>query len=422
MSAATCPSFLPITRGATPVRGLRGRATISNRREHVSLEQHPSLRRSQPYQGFDDRDRPRKALWCIPPCCAHFGLEPAMPQPAAGNLLSLPPPRMTAEALLAHVSRHWGLQGTLAPLTSERDLNHRLSALNGRYTIKLTNPAEPEAMTDFQTRALLHAAQADRGLPTPRLVPLQDGDLWLSLPEGRLRVLTWLDGTPLAVLPRSVLQARSAGAALARLTRALAGFDHAAADHVLLWDIQHLPRLLPLVKEHPDPAFRAEATAFLADFTARVVPALERIPRQVCHADFNPHNLLADPAEPDRITGVIDFGDMVRTPRICDLAIAAAYQVDPAAPLPGLAAFLSGYTEILPLSEAEIAVLFDLIVARMIATLTITGWRAVRYPENAAYILRNAPSARAGLDALASIGREAATRTFTRAARTERQA
>jgi hydroxylysine kinase len=33
----------------------------------------------------------------------------------------------------------------------------------------------------------------------------------------------------------------------------------------------------------------------------------------------------------------------------------------------------------------------------------ISAWRAARYPENAPYILRNAPVSRAGLDALAGL-------------------
>ena len=43
----------------------------------------------------------------------------------------------------------------------------------------------------------------------------------------------------------------------------------------------------------------------------------------------------------------------------------------------------------LPLQAAELDILFDLIATRMVLTVAITGWRAARYPENAAYILRN---------------------------------
>ena len=49
---------------------------------------------------------------------------------------------------------------------------------------------------------------------------------------------------------------------------------------------------------------------------------------QVVHNDLNPHNVLCAPDAPDRIAGVLDFGDMVRTPLVCDLAVAAAYRID----------------------------------------------------------------------------------------------
>lgn len=339
-----------------------------------------------------------------------------------GDLLSLPPPRIDADRLSRLLSRHWGLTGRLTALTSERDLNHRLAAAQGRFTVKLANPAEPLAMTDFQTRAFLHVAATDPGLPLPRLVPPRPegaaaGGLWLDLPEGRLRVFTWAEGVVLSSAPRTPAQARAAGAALARLTAALAGFDHPAADHVLLWDIRQVPRLAALLSGLPDPALRAEAGAFVADFEGRLAPVLARMPAQVCHADFNPHNLLVDPADPDRIAGILDFGDMVRTPRVCDLAVAASYQIaDPDRPLDTLGPFLQGYAARLPLSRDEVALLYDLILARIFTTLLITGWRAARYPGNAAYILRNVPSARAGLAALRRLGRDRATRAFAEAA------
>ncbi len=62
------------------------------------------------------------------------------------------------------------------------------------------------------------------------------------------------------------------------------------------------------------------------------------------------------------------------------------------------------------------ALLYDLILARVFTTLLITGWRAARYPDNAAYILRNVPSARAGLEGLRRLGRERALLAFSEAA------
>lgn len=330
------------------------------------------------------------------------------------SLLTVPPPRLAPDVLLDHLRQHWGLTGRLSPLTSERDLNHRLETEAGSYVLRLTNPAEPAAMTDFQTRAALHVAARDPGLPVQRLLPLRDGRHSLPLPEGRLRLFTWLDGVPLHAAPRSNAQRRDIGRGLARLTAALADFSHPAADHVLLWDIRQVPSLAPLTPSLPAD-LRAEAEGFIADFTRRIGPVLDRMPRQVVHADFNPHNLLVAADAPDRLTGILDFGDMVRTPRVCDLAVAASYQIAPEDPLGSLAALVSGYASHLALDGQELDLLFDLITARMVTTLTITAWRAAIYPDNAAYILRNAPSARAGLAAFRALGRDRVTEALTRA-------
>jgi Ser/Thr protein kinase RdoA (MazF antagonist) len=67
--------------------------------------------------------------------------------------------------------------------------------------------------------------------------------------------------------------------------------------------------------------------------------------------------------------------------------------------------FAAAYQGVLPLTVAERAALFDLTAARMVTTVAIASWRAARHPENAAYILRNFPSAQAGLTAFATLDR-----------------
>lgn len=322
-----------------------------------------------------------------------------MTQDPAGSLLSLPPPQVPAPALAALVRSHWGLAGRLTPLTSERDQNHRLDTSGGSFTVKLANSAEPAALTGFQTLALLHTARTAPELPTPRVIPTRDGQTILPTPEGALRILTWLPGTPLAHLPRSPALAAAIGAALGRLDHALAGFRHPAADHHLLWDIRNTADLAPLSAALPDD-LKPRVAAFLVRFADHIAPALARLPRQVIHGDFNPHNLLADPDRPDRLTGILDFGDMTLSHRICDLAVAASYLIDPADPPALLVPLVTAFHRATPLTEPEIRLLPDLVTARLITTLTISAWRAARYPDNAAYILRNAPTSRAGLDAL----------------------
>ena len=322
-----------------------------------------------------------------------------MKQDPAGSLLSLPPPHLSAEALARLTATHWCLTGTLLPLTSERDQNHRLDTGTASFTLKLANPAEPAALTEFQTQALLHVAVTAPDLPIPHVIPARDGRTILPTPDGALRLLTWLPGTPLAHLPRTPALAAAIGAALGRLDATLASFHHPAAAHHLLWDIQNARDLIPLTSALPSD-LKPHITAFLDRFGSDIAPALAQLPAQVIHGDFNPHNLLADPADPNRLTGILDFGDMTLSHRVCDLAVAASYLIDPADPPSLLVPLTRAYHQANPLTEQEIRLLPDLITARLVTTLTITAWRAARYPGNAPYILRNAPTSRAGLDAL----------------------
>ena len=322
-----------------------------------------------------------------------------MTQDPAGSLLSLPPPQVPAPALARLAAIHWGHTGTLHPLTSERDQSRRLDTGTESFTLKLANPAEPATLTAFQTKALLHTARHAPDLPTPRVIPTVDGHSILPTPDGALRLLTWLPGTPLAHLPRIPDLAASIGTALGHLDAALEPFHHAAADHHLLWDIRNAPDLAPLTNALADD-LRPRITAFLAHFSRHTAPALAQLPRQVIHGDFNPHNLLANPADPARLTGILDFGDMTLSHRICDLAVAASYLIAPQDPTALLIPLTLAYHQANPLSPNEILLLPDLITARLATTLTISAWRAARYPQNAPYILRNAPTSRAGLDAL----------------------
>ncbi|MBI1173396.1 phosphotransferase [bacterium] len=319
-----------------------------------------------------------------------------MTQSLGANLTTPPPVLPEAEAL-SLVRAHWGLTGSLSALTSERDLNFRLTTAQGRYVVKLANPAEPAGVTRFQTRALLHLETSD--LPVPRVIRTRDGATEVATPNGILRVLTWLDGQPLYLSPRTMAQRAAIGRIAARLSLGLQGFSDPAARQDLQWDIRHTSRLAPLLP-HVAPDIRPLCADVLSRFDAEVAPHLGACRWQVVHNDLNPHNVLTDPAEPDRIAGVLDFGDMVETPLVCDAAVAACYLVDPAAPFESLAAFARAYDATLPLTALERRLFPVLTEARMLTSLAIASARAARFPENAAYILRNLATARAGLLAM----------------------
>ncbi|HEY1709526.1 MAG TPA: phosphotransferase [Rhizomicrobium sp.] len=326
---------------------------------------------------------------------------------------------------LAAVAAHFGVRGEMTALSGERDENFRIQTEHGAFVLKITHPAEDRGAIAFQTRAMLHIASADPALPIPRLLPARDGRYEVEIAdrhgEARIaRLLSFLPGTMAAQLPRSRALRAEIGAVLARLDRALADFSDPSDTFELYWDIGRAAALRPMLAEVALPVDRDNAGRALDRFDAVVAPALPRLRRQVIHNDLTPFNILVSAEHPDRITGIIDFGDLMRAPVINDLAIACAYHVgrsgDPLAPVLEIVA---AYHAVNPLERCECDLLYDLIATRLAMTVLITEWRAARNPENRAYILKNHPTAAAGLVQLGTITSDEAQRRLRRACKLE---
>ncbi|WP_051248273.1 phosphotransferase [Inquilinus limosus] len=324
------------------------------------------------------------------------------------------------------VRDRYGIEGRAYPLSSERDQNFRIETAAGRRVLlKIADPAEDRQVTNFQTELLLHLERTDPALPVPRILPAWDGTVEIEPDScgtpGVARLLSFLDGTPLAtVAARSPRQRWRIGGLVGRVAAGLAEFRHPAEAHGLIWDMARAARLRDLLGEIADADRRALAASGLDRFERVVVPALPGLRRQVIHADANPSNILIDPADPDTIAGLIDFGDAVRTVLASDVAVAAAYHLsDGDDPLGPAAELIAGYHAALPLRPGEIDLLCDLMATRLVMIVVIGAWRARRHPENRDYILRNNEAAWSRLRRLADLDRQVAADRLHRICREE---
>jgi len=325
-----------------------------------------------------------------------------------------PSPPVTAPEAAEAIEACFGLSGELARLPGEADDNFLLDAGDDqRYVVKFAHLRADPAVVDVQVRVLRHIESAAPGLPVPRVVRAVDGRLWTTAPDGPLRgrvvhALTYLDGRLLRSVTTDRPLRRVLGGTVAELGRALRGFDDPLVHRPLLWDLAQLPRLRPLLAERsPGPAIEEQ----FGRLAATVPPRLAGQRTQLVHNDFSPDNTLIS-ADGSRVAGIIDFGDVTVTALCNDLAIAVANMLgdgpDPFGP--GLD-LIAGYHAVTPLTEAELSLLPDLILGRIVARIIISEWRAERFPDNRAYVLRNTPRAREHLHRLLGIpGEQTAAR------------
>jgi hydroxylysine kinase len=179
------------------------------------------------------------------------------------------------------------------------------------------------------------------------------------------------------------------GSSCALLGLALQDFDHPRADRLLLWDLKHFHRMRPLLDYVDEKQKRSLAEDIFDQFDEKVVPLLDTLTSQVVHGDFSPFNVLVDPNGPDYVTGIIDFGDVVRTPVIFDISVTMANLLgaDPGSPWEHALHVVDGYRSIRPLPGQEFEALTVSAPARLLLRALITQWRASQLPQRRDYLL-----------------------------------
>ncbi|MET3616178.1 Ser/Thr protein kinase RdoA (MazF antagonist) [Rhizobium aquaticum] len=297
-----------------------------------------------------------------------------------------------------HISEtRFGIIGKATRFATEKDDTFRIVSASGEsHVLKIANPDEAWEEVSFQVELLNHILVQDPGMPVPRvgvdrqglqISPLQfDGGVVRFA-----RMLTYMEGTPLDQLVTVPSERRKVGLILGRLRHATAGFGHSGDSRVLAWDVQHLPGLERLLVQIADNGRRA----MLEEGFARFSTLIERIAnsrQQVLHNDFSRSNIVVDKASGDYVTGIIDFGDSVRTAIAIDVSTALLNQL-PTVAAPDLFLegrdLLDGYLEVADLTDDELTLVPHLVMGRIIARALLTTWRASILPDNSTYILRN---------------------------------
>ena len=308
------------------------------------------------------------------------------------EVLIAEPPHFPDEYVQRLLAERWAISGSVRSLLSERDQNFKVTDSSGtEYVLKIANPCEERLVTDFQVKALQHIERRDPSIRVPRVHLTVDGEDGFEIhEEGKVyfvRLVSYLAGQPFEKVAVSNAYRFNLGAHLAALGIALRDFEHPGSSHALLWDMTHALELRSLLQHIADPDVKREVGGVLDVFASDIEPVLPKLRSQVIHNDLNPANALVNPADPDAVAGIIDFGDMVYSPLVFDVAVAAAYHRSFGdQPLELLCHFVRGYHSVCPLEDREIEILFGLLKTRLSMTVAILHWRASRKGPDDPYL------------------------------------
>ena len=287
------------------------------------------------------------------------------------------PPAYSIDILEKIVTEFYGKTGDIKPLVSERDQNARVITDDGEFVLKIANSAEDPEFLDFQNSVLNHIIDIDPSLAVPAVVQGNDGQEIFQYGENDVRLITFLKGDIFNDAPKSIALYENLGRFMGRFSTAMQGFGHAKAHQPdFLWNLDAALNCKNYINDVVGDDVKELVGYFYERYETSVAPRLKKMRSSVIHSDANNFNLVV---QDEQISGLIDFGDMLFSKQINELAITLGYAMMDVDDLFATSnALIKGYTGEFNLTEDELEIVFDLASMRLVMSILISSHRSIK--------------------------------------------
>ena len=294
------------------------------------------------------------------------------------------------------VANYYGMEVKASPLNGYDELNFLLTDNAGKKNVlKLSNSQHDFYFLDAQIKILQHLSKSDLALQLQQYTLNKIGETLteLSIEDKTyyIRILSYLEGTFWVDTPNKTDELHlNLGKFLGKMDKNLSNFKHAGMHRHYTWDIstaRDASYRLNCIKDHEK---RRMVDYFILQFETEILPTLSSFRHSYTHNDANDYNVLV---KENDIAGLIDFGDMVYTALINNVAVACTYaMLNNQQPLEAAAEVVKGYHQIYPLTEKELNILYYLIAARLCISVTQSAYNSSLDSNNEHHFITEKPA------------------------------
>ncbi|ULQ50851.1 aminotransferase class III-fold pyridoxal phosphate-dependent enzyme [Flavihumibacter fluvii] len=303
---------------------------------------------------------------------------------------------IATDKLAVLLAEHYQLEGDLQALNGYEEQNVLLTDKQGKkFIVKISNALQDPDFLQAQVAILQKMSESEIAQIFQQLRPNNLGAALTPFIENGeklvVRVLNFLEGQFLVELPvHDAPLLYSIGEVLGKMDRHLSSFRHMGMHRHYEWDISNTMDAAQNLDCINDPEKRRIAKYFLLQFEMEVVPKLPYLRKAYIHSDANDYNVLVAGG---RMSGLIDFGDMVYSALINNLAVAATYaMLDKENPLAAAVEVVKGYDANYPLKSEEIDLLYYLIAGRLCISVGKSAYNASLDSENEHHFITEGPA------------------------------
>ncbi len=302
----------------------------------------------------------------------------------------------SAGSIESFVANYYGMEVKASALNGYDELNFLLTDNAGKKNIlKLSNNQQDFFFLDAQIKILQHLSKSELALQLQQYTLNKKGqpltEISIEDKTYYIRILSYLEGTFWVEAPikTDALQL-NLGKFLGKMDKNLSDFKHAGMHRHYTWDIstaRDASYKLNCIKDHEK---RRMVDYFILQFETEILPTLSSFRHSYTHNDANDYNVLVNE---DDIVGLIDFGDMVYTALINNVAVACTYaMLNNLKPLEAAVQVVKGYHEMYPLTEKELNILYYLIAARLCISVTQSAYNSSLDSNNEHHFITEKPA------------------------------
>ena len=300
------------------------------------------------------------------------------------------------------LEKHWGVKSKLSSLDGEFDLNILVRSTNDNndYVLKIMRKDCLQGFVDMQIKAINQLKSQKPELPFPEIVDTLSGKKFIKcMDEAGNDRLLWLikklPGQKYVDYKRKNLNLiHKLGQMIAKCDSALVSFEHSFLDRDLKWNLIEAGWIENHIDLIEDPSRKIIVENIIKDYK-NILPKLQALPVQAIHGDLNDHNILVDGClkEQPNISGILDFGDMCLSPRVCNVAIAGAYIVlDHDQPEAALTSLIHGYNINSPFTSDELDLIWPLLRMRLAVSVINSTLMSKNDPKDPYITVSQAPA------------------------------
>ncbi len=272
----------------------------------------------------------------------------------------------------------------LKKLDGYENENYLITTKNKKYIFK-KYPYSPELETVIkgENEVLLFLSENNEKFPSP--IKAVDGKYVqihkINRQKFICRMLSFLEGEMLGSIYNTKEMFESLGLFLGKMNQKLQSYNNnIIKSRVWHWDLQYFHLNKKFIDYIPNARDRSLVKYFFYQFEENVSPLIPSLRKSIIHSDANEWNVLI---QNGKVSSIIDFGDLVYSPLVNEIAIAMTYaSYNKENPLDWALIILKSYNSEIPILENEIKIIYYLIAARLCVSLCNGAYSKKINPEN----------------------------------------